>query len=135
LFEFFAYGLNFNVGVFVATGDVNGDTFVDLITGASIGNPHVKVYNGQAFANGTFNNGNPDASLYTQFFAYQLQFNIGVSVGTGDTNNDGTDEIITGASSGAPHMRVVLGNSTGVLPPAVWEFFAVSVFGGIQVGG
>jgi hypothetical protein len=135
LAQFFGYGLNFNVGAYVATGDVNGDTFVDLITGASVGNPDVRVYNGQAFANGTFNGGNPSASLLTQFFAYQLQFNIGAAVGTGDVNNDGTDEIITGAASGAPHLRVVLGNSTGILPPAVYETFVLGVFGGILVGG
>ncbi len=133
--QFFAYGLNFNVGAFVTTGDTNGDTFVDLITGASAGNPDVRVYNGQAFANGTFNGNNPNASLLAQFFAYQLQFNIGASVGTGDVNGDTLDEIITGASSGAPHLRVVLGNSSGILPPAVYETFAPGIVGGILVGG
>jgi hypothetical protein len=133
--QIIAYGLNFNVGAFVAAGDVNGDTFVDLITGASVGNPDVRVYNGQAFANGTFDNNNPNASLLTQFFAYQTQFNIGAAVGTGDVNGDGTDEIITGASSGAPHLRVVPGNSTGTLPPAVYEFFAPGVLGGVMVAG
>jgi hypothetical protein len=135
LFQFFAYGLNFNVGAFVSAGDVNGDTFVDLVVGASVGNPHVKVYNGQAFANGTFNSGNPDASLLTQFFAYQLQFNIGVTVGTGDVNGDNIREIITGASGGAPHLRVVPGNSTGTLPPAIYEAFATGIVGGVFVGG
>src|SRR5262249_42480879 len=107
LAQFFAYGINFNVGAYVATGDVNGDGFVDLLTGASVGNPDVRVYNGRSFANGTFNNNNLDASLLTQFFAYDLQFNIGVALATGDVDGDGIKDIITGASAGSPHLRVV----------------------------
>jgi hypothetical protein len=134
LYQFFGYGLNFNVGAYVATGDVNGDTFVDLITGASAGNPDVRVYNGQAFANGTFNGNNPSASQSAAFFAYQQQFNIGVAVAAGDVNGDGVDDIITGASAGAPHLRVVAGNSSGTLPPAIYELFAIGITGGILVG-
>src|SRR5262249_13794987 len=54
LAQFFAFGLNFNVGAFVTVGDVNGDGFGDVIVGASAGNPQVKVYDGQAIARGHF---------------------------------------------------------------------------------
>jgi len=133
--QFFAYGLNFNVGAFVAVGDTNGDGYADIITGASIGNPHVKVFDGRAVANGTFNPLNPDASLLDQFFAYDLQFNVGVTVGAADFDGDGRAEILTGASRGSPHFRVVRGDATGVRPPATFEGIPSDMQGGVFVGG
>ena len=111
LTSFFAYGINFNIGANVAVGDINGDGFPDLITGASAGNPQVKVYNGKAIANGTFNPANPDASLLTSFFAYGLNFNIGVNVGAGDVNGDGFADLVTGATAGNPHVKVYNGKA------------------------
>jgi hypothetical protein len=134
LAHFFGYGLNFNVGAFVATGDVNGDGFVDLLTGASAGNPDVRVYDGKAFANGTFSGQNPQASWLTHFFAYQLQFDIGVTLATGDADGDGVADIITGAAAGSPHLRIVKGNATGTLPPAIGEALGTPITGGIMVG-
>jgi hypothetical protein len=117
--QFFAYGLQFNVGAFVAVGDTNGDGNLDLITGASAGNPHVKVYDGSAIARGTLNRNNPDANLLTQFFAYDLQFNVGAAVASADFEGTGHYDILTGASVGASHYRLVRGNATGTKPPTV----------------
>jgi hypothetical protein len=132
LAQFFAYGLNFNVGANIAVGDVNGDGYADIVTGASTGNPHVKVYSGRAIAAGTFNNAYPDASLLTQFFAYGLQFNIGANVAVGDVNGDGYADIVTGAVAGNPQVKVhsgkaiATGTFNGAYPDAslVDEFFA-----------
>jgi hypothetical protein len=134
--QFFAYGLQFNVGAFVAVGDVNGDGDLDLITGASAGNPHVKVYNGAAFVNGSFNNNNPDASLMNSFFAYDLQFNVGAAVAAADFEGTGKFDILTGASVGSPHYRIVKGNATGTKPPSVngLEGIPPDIKGGIMVG-
>jgi hypothetical protein len=118
--SFFAYGLNFNVGATVAVGDVTGQRFGDLITGASTGNPHVKVYSGRDIAQGTFNPAAPDNSLLDQFFAFELGRSIGVALAAGDFNRDGRDDLITGATYGPPRFRVVDGlTSSGVLPPAI----------------
>jgi hypothetical protein len=117
LASYFAYGLNFNVGVNVAVGDVNDDGFADIITGASIGNPHVKVYDGQAIANGTFN---PEQSILDQFFAFDLNQDLGVSVGTADFIGDGRADVITGSATHIRQYRVVDGlHSSGVKPPAI----------------
>jgi hypothetical protein len=134
LAQFFAYGLNFNVGAFVAVADTTGGGFGDVITGATAGNPHVKVYSGQAIANSTFNNGNADASKLDEFFAYQLQFNVGTAVAAGDFEGIGKADILTGASRGAPHYRMVKGNATGIQPPALLEGFATGIQGGVAVG-
>ena len=105
-----------------------------MITGASIGNPDVHVYDGQAIATGKFDNNHPEASLLTQFFAYDLNFNIGASVASADFENNGHFDILTGATAGSPHYRVVKGNATGTLPPALFEGFATTIQGGILVG-
>jgi hypothetical protein len=118
LAQWFAFGLNFNIGAFVSVGDTNGDGFGDVIVGASSGNPQVKVYNGQAIAQGTFSSTNPDASLLTTFFAFSLGGNTGVTVGASDVDNSGLAEILTGSTT-TDRYRVVLGNATGILPPAV----------------
>jgi hypothetical protein len=134
--EFFAYGLNFNIGAFVAVGDVNGDGDVDLITGATAGNPQVNVYNGAAFVNGTFKSSNPGASLLSSFFAYDLQFNVGASVAAANFEGTGKDDILTGASTGSPHYRILKGSATGVKPPSVngLEGIPPDIKGGILVG-
>jgi hypothetical protein len=111
LASFFAYGLNFNVGANVAVGDINNDGYADLVTGATVGNPHVKVYNGQAIAQGTFDGANPDASLLASFFAYGLNFNVGANVAVGDVDGDGYGDIVTGASTGNPHVKVYSGKA------------------------
>jgi hypothetical protein len=134
LTHFFAYGLNFNVGAFVAVGDTTGSGFGDIITGASIGNPDVHVYSGQAIANGTFNSNNPDASLRTQFFAYDSGSNIGVTVGSGDIEHNGLFDIITGPTGGTPTYRVFKGNVSGNKPPEVFEGTPAGIQGGLSVG-
>ncbi len=109
--SFFAYGLQFNIGVNVAVGDVTGDGHADLVTGARAGNPHVKVYDGRAFAAGTFNPANADASVLAQWFAFGLQFNIGVQVSVGDIQGTGFGDVITGASAGNPQVKVYDGRA------------------------
>jgi hypothetical protein len=95
----FAFSPGFLGGIFVASGDVNGDGFSDVIVGAgSGGGPHVTVWDG---ANG---------GLLHSFFAYGASFPGGVRVASADVNGDGLADIITGAGlSGGPHVRVFSG--------------------------
>jgi hypothetical protein len=102
----FAYAINFNVGANIAVGDVNGDSYADLITGAVPGNPHVKVFDGLQLVLSKVIPTGDDASLIAQGFAYGLGFNVGANVAAGDVNGDGFADIITGASAGNPHTRV-----------------------------
>jgi predicted outer membrane repeat protein len=129
LSQFFAYGVQFNIGVNVAVGDVNGDGYGDIITGATAGNPHVKVFDGKSLMSGTA----ADGSIIDQFFAYGLQFNVGTTVAATDFDGNGMAEILTGASTGSPHFRVVHGNATGVAPPALFEDIPTDLQGGLRV--
>jgi hypothetical protein len=106
----FAYPTGYNIGVTVAAGDLNGDGVPDLVTGATAGNPHVRVFDGSSFSNGTFTFDpvtNPTANqlINPGFFAYGLNFNIGAYVAVADIYGDGGD-LVVGASSGNPEVRV-----------------------------
>ncbi|WP_442511182.1 Ig-like domain-containing protein [Novipirellula sp. SH528] len=134
LHSFFAYDPQFTGGVFVATGDVSGDGFADIITGAGAGGgPHVKVFSGSTGAE------------LASFFAFSDSFTGGVRVATGDVNGDAQDDIIVGAGpGGGPHMRVFDGHTASLLPQTgtltpdhiLSDFFAFDpVFtGGVFVG-
>ena len=93
--QFFAYGKNFSGGINVAVGDVNSDGKDEIITGTGKGGgPQVRVFDQNGKVKG-------------QFFAYDKNFRGGVNVGTGDINQDGVDEIVTGAGpGGTPHIRL-----------------------------
>jgi hypothetical protein len=109
----FVYGLNFGMGANVAVADLEGNGRADVITGASAGNPHVKIYSGQQViaqgAIGTLGPNTPDIGLRTSFFAYSVGFNIGTFVAAGDVDGDGIPDLITGASAGNPQVRIFRG--------------------------
>jgi len=93
--QFFAYDQNFRGGVNIATGDINGDGVDEIITGPGRGNkPEVKIFDYQG-------------NLINKFLAYTENFTGGVKVASGDIDQDGKDDIITGAGAGGgPHVRV-----------------------------
>ncbi len=118
--DFFAYGSSFAGGVFVASGDVNGDGRDDIITGAGPGAaPHVKVFDGAT------------GGLLQSFFAYAPTFAGGVAVAAGDVNGDGLCDIITGSGTGGnAHVKAFSGQSGAELR----SFFAYPGFtGGVFV--
>ena len=129
--SFHAYDIRFTGGVNVATGDVDGDGVLDIITGAGAGGgPHVK-----AFAL-NINGGLATPKEIASFFAYDPNFRGGVSVASGNINGIGPDEIITGAGAGGgPHVKAFSRASDGTLT-TVSSFFAYdpNFRGGVDVG-
>jgi len=111
----------FRGGVSVAIGDVNNDSFNDIIVGAGAGAPggHIQVIDGQS------------GTVIRSFFSFE-GFTGGVTVASADVNNDGFDDIIVGAGAGAPggHVKVFDGK-TGAL---LYSFFSFDGFtGGVSV--
>ena len=118
--SFFAYTPSFFGGVFVASGDVNGDGLADIITGADAGTAggHVKVFDGRTGAE------------LRSFFAFP-GYSGGVRVGAGDVNDDGFADIIVGTGFGLGHVKVFDGANNALLA----SFFAYgpSFTGGVFV--
>ncbi|HEY3788430.1 MAG TPA: VCBS repeat-containing protein, partial [Urbifossiella sp.] len=134
LFNFYAFESSFRGGAYVATGDINGDGYDDIITGAGLtGGPHVRVFSGK------------DGSILADFFAYDPNFRGGVTVAVGDVTGDGVLDIITGPGvGGGSEVEIIDGTklderdpiTAQILPSAVYaSFFAFdsSFQGGIFV--
>lgn len=88
----------FKIGANLTSGDVDGDGAAEIIIAPSqSGGPEVKIYS----LTGT---------LLGRFMAYAASYRGGVNLASGDVDGDGTDEIITGTSTGrAAHIRVFNG--------------------------
>jgi len=99
--SFLAYGTN-KFGVNVACGDIDGDGYDEIITGAGPGEvfgPHVRGWNYDAL--------DIDPIGAISYFAYGTP-KYGTNVCCGDIDGDGYDEIVTGAGPGTvygPHVR------------------------------
>jgi hypothetical protein len=122
--SFPAYGSAFRGGVRVATADVTGDGFPDIITGAGPGGgPHVKVFDGRNF------------TVVREFLAYDASFTGGVFVAASYiTFNDSYADIITGAGAGGgPHVKVFDGSTNAVLDS--FMAYDLSFRGGVSVAG
>ena len=120
--SFWAYDQGFQGGVRIAAGDVNGDGFDDIITGAGSAGPHVRAFSGK------------DSSLLVNYFAYNVGYQQGITVAAGDVNGDGRAEIITGTSVGPPHVKV-FDITDFWAPPIMASFYAfdTSFVGGVRV--
>lgn len=98
--DFFAFSDSLRNGADVAVGNFDQDKSPELLVGAGPGmEPIVKIFDLNT------------KSLQLELLAYGKSFLGGVRVAAGDLNNDGIDEIITGAGpGGGPHVRVFKNN-------------------------
>jgi hypothetical protein len=102
-----AYPSSFTGGVFVATGDVNGDGRVDIITTPGSGrSAEVKVWKNRIGLASSNVDPIGNTPLKT-FLAFTSSFKGGATVAAGDLTGDGKAEIIVGNGPGmAPTVRV-----------------------------
>ncbi|MFA6553840.1 MAG: FG-GAP-like repeat-containing protein, partial [Patescibacteria group bacterium] len=93
---FNVFDKNYNGGVGIATGDVNGDGLSELlVTVGPNEQPIVKVYS-ESFG------------YLNQFYAYPISFKGGVVLTVGDVDNNGVDEVIVAPrSAGGPQVRSI----------------------------
>ncbi len=98
--NFLAYGTN-KYGVNVAAGDIDGDGFDEIITGAGPGavfGPHVRGWN--------YDNDTLAAFSGISFFAFEYT-EWGVNVSCGDVDGDGIDEILAASGPGATYEPMI----------------------------
>ncbi len=112
-------GVTSNAGSALAGGDINGDTYSDVIVGAGFADPNADVSAGQVVI--VF--GRPSGvSFPVEISANDLTGsngftvngpdgfdNIGTAVAAGDVDDDGIDDVILGARNGDPPA----GNNAG----------------------
>lgn len=125
--DFFAFESTLRNGVFVAVGDIDGDGFGDIITGAGPGGgPRVLGFSGTSLFGG-------QPTIITDFFAGDQSQRGGVPVAALDVNSDGRVEVITGSAPGGPASVKFFNPQTGA---QLNEFFAErgEFIGGVFVG-
>jgi len=119
--SFFAYGTQ-KYGVNVTGGDIDGDGYDEIVTGAGPGavfGPHVRGWN--------YDGAGPVSSIpAVSYLAYGTN-QWGVNVACGDLDGDGMDEIITGPGPGVvfgSHVRGWNYDGGTVAPLGGVSFFA-----------
>ncbi|MCI0685051.1 MAG: FG-GAP-like repeat-containing protein [Gemmataceae bacterium] len=122
-FNFRPYPVFVTGGVRVATGDVNGDSFDDIIVSPGAGyKARIKVFDGRTGA------------LLRDFQAFGRTIVNGVYVGAGDIDRDGFADIIIGAGAGmAPRVRVFSGQNNALLRD--FRAYPPAFRGGVRVAG
>lgn len=116
--EWFAYDAKYTGGVFVATGDVDGDTRADVVTGmAANGIGEVKVFNGRT------------TRLIRAFIPEGAATRVSSRVDTFDFDRDGDPDVVVGNLNGITSYDGKTFAKTGSQTP-----FDPGHFGGIFLG-
>jgi fibronectin-binding autotransporter adhesin len=122
-------------GVFVASGDVNGDGFDDQIfPGGPGGAPRVFILSGALVSVGNVS-GAQAAPVANFFVAGNTTDRGGVRLAAKDADGDNKADVVVGSGEGSPaNVRVYLGASfTGTGEPATFQ--DISAFGGVALPG
>lgn len=134
--DFFAFESTLRNGAFIASGDVNGDGFADVVAGGGPGGgPRVYILSGRDLVL----NGSDTLVPVGNFFAGDVNSRGGIRVAVKNLDNDGKADIVTGAGTGTgSRVTAYLGTNitpTGGTPTETLGFDAVSGFtGGVFVG-
>ena len=120
--RFFAFDPAFRGGVNVAVGDVNGDGWADIATGAGVGGgPQVTVFSGA------------NLTVLSSFFAFAPSFRGGVSVALADSTGDTLPELIAAAGPGGGPQVLIVDALTGTTDKSFFAY-APGFTGGIHLG-
>lgn len=120
--SFFTEDPSFPGGVYVATGDLNGDLKSEIITGS--GNdesPVVRIFDGLS------------NSLLASFAPFDTGFAGGVRVAVGDINGDNVLDLITSPGPGSEPMVKVFDTSGTSTPSLNFLAYSSTFSGGVFV--
>ena len=94
----------FRGGARAAVGDINGDTFADLIVAAGFGGgPRIAAFSGVTL-------GTTPVKLFGDFLAFEPALRNGTFVASGDVDGDGKAELIAGGGpGGGPRVTIFTG--------------------------
>lgn len=124
--DFAPFDASFTGGVFVAAGDVNGDGFADIVTGAGSGMaPRTVVFDGVT---------GDTIWDYDPFFGSLSGFAGGVRVGCGDYDGDGRGDLFAATDAGIPSEVFVNSGRTG-LNMLSWSPFGDLYNQGVHIAG
>ncbi|MFO0936976.1 MAG: FG-GAP-like repeat-containing protein [Gemmataceae bacterium] len=134
--DFFAFEQSLRNGIFVASGDVNGDGYADLVAGGGPGGgPRVFILDGKSLVQ----NGSDTLVSVGNYFAGDISNRGGIRVAVKDLDGDNKADVVTGSGVNAgSHVSAYLGKNTtplGGTPPIFLDFNAFAGFsGGVFVG-
>ena len=130
LFSYSPFGSGDTAGVSIALGDVNGDGFLDLVSGQETTGSKVQVNLGKTDSSGGLN-----TSVYrTIATSMPSGYNGGVYVAAGDVNGDHLADIIIGSNTSFGHESVVRVYNGGTNGALLYNFIPFSTYTlGVQV--
>lgn len=120
---FLAYDAGFRGGVSLAIGDVDGDGYTEIITGAGPGGgPHVRVFD-------------RFGAVEDNIFPFHYAFRGGVNVGTANVDGGIADEIIVAVAGGDAPWVKVLKRAGENIELKSFKAFGDDFRGGVRVAG
>jgi RHS repeat-associated protein len=130
--DFFAFESTLRNGVFVTTGDLDGDGFAEVIAGGGPGGgPRVTAFDGEALLGNQY-------EMRANFFAGDPDRRGGIRVAVKDLDGDPQADLVVGAGTGSgSRVATYLGRDVtpAEAPPVSHEFEALPGFvGGVFVG-
>jgi FG-GAP-like repeat len=113
------FGATYANGLYIATGDLNGDGISDVLSGAGADSPpKVVLTNGK------------NGSTIASWLAFPRSYRGGVTVAIGDVNGDGNADVIVGTATGPAQVKVY--SAAGVLSSS-FRPFPAPYAGGVTV--
>lgn len=126
--DFFGFSPELHDGFWIASGDVNGDGFSDVVFGAGEGGaPRVAVYSGQILSAGG------GAQVIASFFAGDPNSRAGARVAAADLDGNGRAEVISSGGAGQLPVTYIYDPLTGLRRDEFYAF-PVTSKGGVFVG-
>jgi uncharacterized repeat protein (TIGR01451 family) len=123
--DIIAYEPTYKNSIRVATGDINGDGYDDIITSTITGTGRVRVYDGKT--------GTRLEGAFSEIAAFPEKGARGAYVASGDVNGDGRDDIIVGSGYRAKDaiVRVFSGIDGSLI--STTTPFGTKFHGGVRV--